>query len=76
MKKLNVTLKIGDTVTAMLFGGECITGKVEAIEICPDGSKYGRPVQKCAIEKHRNGVVELDCNKWCYFSQITHIERN
>ena len=75
-KRKNVTLKIGDTVTAVLFSGERVTGIVESIEICSEDSKYGRSVEECDIEKHRNGVVDLDCGHWCYFNQIQYIERN
>ena len=40
MKKLNVILKIGDTVTASLFCGQRVHDKVERIEVCEAGSKY------------------------------------
>ena len=75
MKKLNVTLKIGDTVTATLFGGQRVQGKVERIEVCEAGSKYGESVDKCNIDTCVNGTVDLDCGHWCYFNQIKHIER-
>ena len=32
-------LKVGDTVTATLFGGQLVTGKVEDIQICARDSK-------------------------------------
>ena len=69
MKKV----KIGDTVSATLFGGQHVTGKVEGIEICAIDSKYGRPVSSCDMDKHRNGVLELDCGHWCYFNQVRHV---
>ena len=68
-------IKIGTTVTAKLFGEEIVTGKIEHIEICKVGEKYGRPVNSCDIDKHSNGTVCLDCNRWCYFDQIIKIEK-
>lgn len=76
MKKLNVTLKVGDTVTATLFGGQIVTGKVKDIEVCAPDSKYGTEVDSCNIDTCANGVVDLDCGHWCYFNQIKHIERS
>jgi len=70
MKKV----KIGDTVTASLFGGELVTGKVESIEVCSRDSKYGRQVQSCDMDKHSNGVLDLSCDHWCYFYQVKSIE--
>ena len=66
-------LKIGDTVTASLFGGELVTGQVEGIEICAQGSKEGRSVQSCDLDKHSNGVIDLNCDHWCYFYQVKRI---
>ena len=63
-------LKIGDVVTATLFGGHKIIGKIEKIEITSADSKYGKDVQKCDLSKHANGVVDLDNGHWCYFNQI------
>ena len=67
-------LKIGDAVTASLFGGELVTGKVEDIQICRQGEKEGRSVQSCDLDKHSNGVIDLDCGHWCYFYQVKDIE--
>ena len=58
-------VKIGYKVTATLFGGTEVTGKVLSIEICKIGEKYGRSVKTCNLEKHNNGVLILDCNHWC-----------
>lgn len=63
-------LKIGDTVTARLFGGKIVTGTVENIEITTAYSKSGRVVKNCDLDKHHNGVVDLSCDHWCYFYQI------
>lgn len=63
-------IKIGDTVSAYLFGGQLVTGVIESIEICRRGEKYGKSVSTCDLSKHSEGVVELDCGKWCYFYQI------
>ena len=69
MKKI----RIGDTVTASLFGGEKVTGRVEGIEICARGEKYGRAVSQCDMDKHSNGVLDLSCDHWCYFYQVKTI---
>ena len=66
-------LKIGDIVTAFLFGGELVTGKVEDIQICRSREKEGRPVSQCDLDKHNNGVLDLDCGHWCYFDQVKKI---
>lgn len=66
-------IKIGDTVTACLFGDEHVTGKVESIEVCARDSKYGKSVTRCDTNKHSNGVIDLDCGHWCYFYQVKHI---
>ena len=67
-------IKLGDTVTACLFGGKLVTGKIETIEICPKDSKYGRSVTQCDTSKHSNGTLDLDCGNWCYFYQIKSIK--
>jgi len=66
-------IKIGDTVTASLFGGKLVTGIIESIEICAADSKYGRTVETCDLNKYSNGVVDLDCGHWCYFYQIKSV---
>lgn len=68
-------LKVGDIVTASLFGGRLVTGKVERIEICAQGSKEGRRVNQCDLDKHSNGVIDLDCGYWCYFYQVKQINQ-
>jgi len=66
-------IKLGDTVTARLFGGELVTGRIESIEICARDSKYGKPVTKCDTTKHSNGTIDMDCGHWCYFHQIKSV---
>lgn len=66
-------LKVGDTVTAALFGGQLVTGKVLDIEITKEGEKEGRSVSKCNLDKWQHGVLDLDCGHWCYFYQIKFI---
>jgi hypothetical protein len=66
-------IKLGDTVTARLFGGESVTGKIRGIEICARDSKYGRAVTKCDTSKHGNGTIDIDCGHWCYFNQIKSV---
>ena len=67
-------VKIGYKVTATLFGGTEVTGKVLSIEICKIGEKYGRSVKTCNLEKHNNGVLILDCNHWCYKKKKKSVE--
>lgn len=69
-------VKIGDSVTASLFGGEVVTGNVEEIQICRIGEKYGKSVSRCDMSKHRNGVLDLDCGHWCYFDQVLSVQTN
>lgn len=66
-------LKIGDTVTASLFGGTVVIGQVEGIQICARSSKEGRSVQSCDLDKHSNGVIDLSCDHWCWFDQVKKI---
>ena len=66
-------LKLGDTVTARLFGGTMVTGTVENIEITTAYSKSGRVVSRCDLDKHHNGTIDLSCGRWCYFDQIKTI---
>ena len=67
-------IRVGDTVTARLYGNKFVTGKILDIEITRADTKYGRSVRSCNLDKHQNGVVDLDCNHWCYFYQIESIE--
>lgn len=67
-------IKLGDVVTAVLFGGQRVTGKVESIEICARDSKYGRAVKSCDLRKHSNGTISLGCGHWCYFYQVKSIK--
>ena len=67
-------IKIGDTVTASLFGGERVTGEVEGIEICAANEKYGRSVKTCDLDKHSNGTIDLSCGHWCYFYQVKSVK--
>ncbi len=73
MKKTN-KLKLGDTVKWRGgFGRELpIEAKVESIEICKVGSKYGRDVKSVDWDKvKRNVVVTLDNGHWAYGEQIS-----
>ena len=71
MKKI----KVGDTISAVLFGGTRVQGKIEQIEICKSGEKYGRVVNSCNLDEQKDGVLDLDCGHWCYFNQIQCIIR-
>lgn len=68
---------VGSKVAYKLWGQKEIrTAKVDAIEICPAGSKYGRHVTKCDIHAHRNVVLDLSDNHWIYANQIVNILNN
>ena len=69
-------LSLGDTVTATLFSGRQVIGKVEEIQITRYGFKSGRVVENCDLDKHKNGVLDLDCGHWCYFYQVESINKN
>ena len=69
MKKLH----IGDQVYYRTWFNEKKTATVERIEICRRGEKYGRCVSSCDLDRHSNGVIELDNNHWCYFEQVLRI---
>lgn len=69
-------LKIGDSITYKMWGGETAKAKVLGIEICKEGFKSGRAVSKCDIDKHSNIVLDLDNNHWAYGYQIKTINSN
>ena len=70
-------VRIGSIVTAELFGGTEVTGKVINIEICKSGEKYGgRVVKNCDLDKQSIGVIDLDNGHWCYFYQVKKVEEN
>lgn len=69
-------LKIGDSITYKMWGGETATAKVLGIEICKEGFKSGRPVKKCDIDRHNNIVLNLDNAHWAYATQIQTINSN
>lgn len=69
-------IRIGDTVTAELFGGTIVTGDIVNIEICEPGEKYGDPVGECDTDAHENGVISMDNKHWCYFNQIKSVENH
>ena len=66
-------IRIGDFIRATLFNGKDVYGKIETIEICKEGEKYGKHVKSCHTNKHVNGVVDLSCGNWCYFDQIQSV---
>ena len=67
-------IKVGDIITAFLFGGKIVSGKIESIELCAKDEKYGTSVEQCDT-KNNNGVVDLDCGNWCYFYQIKNLKQ-
>ena len=70
-------LSIGDKVLYRPWAKEPIrTAEVLSIEICKEGQKDGRSVKSCDLDKHRNGVLVLSDNHWCYFDQVKRIIKN
>ena len=68
-------IKIGDIVHYKSWGSPITKeAKVEGIEICRAGTKYGRQVEHCDLDKHSEVVPDLDDDHWCYKYQITKIE--
>jgi len=70
-------LKVGDAVLWRGgFGSEpAKTAKVEGIEVCKSGEKYGKPVDSVdwATVKNGNITVDLDNGHWAYGRQISQI---
>lgn len=67
-------LKVGDKVTYKPWGNHSsLTASVLGIEICRAGSKYGRQVSQCDLDKHSEIVIDLDDDHWCYKNQIISI---
>lgn len=70
-------LSVGNTIKYQPWGKEPLqTAKVEGIEICREGEKYGRQVNNVNLEKHNNGTLDLDDNHWCYFYQVKEVLQN
>ena len=71
-------LKVGDTVLWRGgFGSEpSQRAKVESIEICESGKKYGTPVDEVDWNTVMNGdvTVDLDNGHWAYGHQISQIK--
>ena len=67
-------LKNGDLVTYSTWSGTSPkNARVESIEICKLGSKYGRKVNSCDLDWWYNGVIGLDNGHWIYFYQVRKI---
>jgi len=69
-------IRVGDKVRHKLFGGEIKEGTITDIEICKLGTKEGRTVTQCDLDKHPNVVCDIDNGHWCYASQIIEIINN
>lgn len=70
-----ITLKVGDEVMWRGgFGSESPKlAKVEGIEICKSGSKYGKPVDKVSWKRKDEITVDLDNGHWARGSQLSPI---
>lgn len=72
-------LKVGDNVLWRgSFGSDpAKEAKVEGIEICKSGSKYGKVANSVSWDtvNSRNVVVSLDNGHWAYGNQITQIKK-
>lgn len=66
-------LKVGDRISYMMWSGKTVTAHVLGIEICKEGMKSGRPVNRCDIERHNNVVLDLDNQHWAYGYQVKEI---
>lgn len=67
-------IRVGDTVKYRPMGNHSSReAKVEGIEICRAGTKYGRQVSQCDLNKHSEVVIDLDDDHWCYKNQIISI---
>ncbi len=67
---------LGTTLIHMaIFGNDAPKkARVEGIEVCPSGSKYGDQVEEVEWSKcGRNVVVDLDNGTWAYGTQIKPI---
>lgn len=74
-------LKIGDEVIWRGAWGtqEPIKAKIESIELCANGRKYGKDVKSVDWNTVTNGkrsiTVSLDNGHWAYGNQLTEIEK-
>jgi len=72
-------LKIGDTVIWRGAWGqqEPKEAKVESIELCANGSKYGKDVKSVdwntVTSGNRSITVQLDNGHWAYGYQLTEL---
>jgi len=66
-------IKIGDTVKCRGGWGSLPEEevKIEAIEICASGRKFGRYVKSIAETTKDRCVFSLDNHHWAYGNQIT-----
>jgi len=70
------TIKIGTKVAYTLSGeSEKRIAKVEGIEECEAGEKYGEPVDSVTMRDLRRGdyTFDLSDGHWCYGEQIRYI---
>jgi hypothetical protein len=73
MKKVT----IGDKVVYSPWGNQPNrTANITGIEICQVGYKYGRKVNNCDLDKHREGVLDLSDEHWIYFNQVRQVISN
>jgi hypothetical protein len=69
-------IRVGDTVTYRPRGNSAHrTAKVLSIEICRAGTKYGREVRTCDLDKHSEVALDLDDHHWIFKSQIIEINK-
>lgn len=67
-------IKVGTKVRHTLFGGGVYEGVVTSIELCKNGSKYGREVSSMPLgQEDRIYNITLDNGHWCYGYQIKSI---
>lgn len=70
-------IQVGTKISYRLLGQKEIrTATVDAIEICREGTKYGRYVNKVDIHAHQCVVLDLSDDHWIYASQIINLLNN
>lgn len=66
-------MKVGDTIAYRSREGKVLTAKVERIELCPAGEKYGEPMDEVNNKQLSRCTLDLDNGHWCYGDQIIRI---
>lgn len=72
--KIMELIKVGTKVRHTSFSGVSYEGVVTCIELCENGSKYGRKVSTMPLgQEDRRFNITLDNGHWCYGYQVQSI---